>query len=375
MAFPMLRNMLKRSLTKINLRVFLVLTAILGSAVGLTLYHERKQREVVAAVREHGGMVVYSWDWDWERDRIIDQTVDHCPYPTWLVKACGYDFLGSVAYLSLNHPDFGDRPVMGEKDLLKRVVELKGLSYLDLTGRKQITDEDLLHLRSLPRLRGLNLSWTSVQGPGLVHLRENTSLTYLDLSELPLSDDDLEHLIPLARIKSLSLGSNRITDKGLRTLRHLKEIRKLELAHACVTGAELGRLINSKYESIIFDDMNIADLDWIKIARNLRKLTLTRMNLSNHSLQTLESIDGLQKLALGSNKGVDDAGLVHLSKLQSLEDLTIQDLPVTDTGILVLKSLTQLQRFILTDTHVTSKGIAELNTLLPSAEIADLSWH
>ena len=94
--------------------------------------------------------------------------------------------------------------------LVKAVTNLPGLTYLNLSENRNITDLGLSRLEALPKLTRLNLSSCNVTNQGLPHLTALKKLEYLDLSYC-----------------------NRISDEGLRALKSLNRLAFLDL-QGCV---------------------------------------------------------------------------------------------------------------------------------------------
>ena len=94
--------------------------------------------------------------------------------------------------------------------LVKAVTNLPGLTYLNLSENRNITDLGLSRLTALPKLTRLNLSSCNITNGGLPHLAELKKLEYLDLSYC-----------------------NRISDEGLRALKSMTRLVFLDL-QGCV---------------------------------------------------------------------------------------------------------------------------------------------
>ena len=93
--------------------------------------------------------------------------------------------------------------------LARELANCPGISYLDLSENRNITDEGLIYLKAFSGLSGLNLSSCSLSNKGLAFLK-GLNLTSLDLS-----------------------FCNRITDEGLKNLKSLSCLTKLDL-QGCV---------------------------------------------------------------------------------------------------------------------------------------------
>jgi hypothetical protein len=66
---------------------------------------------------------------------------------------------------------------------------------------------------------------------------------------------------------------------------------------------------------------------------------------------------------------VTSAGLVHLDRLKSLEELNLSKTHVDNDGLAVLKSLPKLRMVWLTGPRVTQEAANELVKALPKADV------
>ena len=71
--------------------------------------------------------------------------------------------------------------------------------------RRKVTDEQLVHLKALPRLKHLDLSMNNIRGPGLAHLEGLAELEELLLRGNRLDRADLAPLSNLRRLRALDL--------------------------------------------------------------------------------------------------------------------------------------------------------------------------
>ena len=88
----------------------------------------------------------------------------------------------------------------------------------DLHGT-DVTDAELVHLKDLTSLQWLNLSEPGVTDAGLVHLKELTSLQTLFLSGTRVTDAGLVHLKDLTSLQKLIVIGTQVTDAGVEELR------------------------------------------------------------------------------------------------------------------------------------------------------------
>src|SRR5688572_10327493 len=135
----------------------------------------RKQQGAVAAIEKLGGYVFYD---------------DKAPARSGLTR------------LILGHDSFGN---------------VNGVDFNPLkTENRQITDADLRHLRSFPRLNHLVLkNCRKVTDAGLGELTGLANLRYLYLNDTPITDAGLVHLAGLGKLEELSLTHTQVTGPGL----------------------------------------------------------------------------------------------------------------------------------------------------------------
>jgi hypothetical protein len=104
----------------------------------------------------------------------------------------------------------------------------------------------------------------------------------------------------------------------------------------------------------------------VPVERELR-LNVTPQASTDLSPLAALGADDLQYLQLSSTR-VNNAGLVHLSKLTGLRVLWLYDTPVGDAGLVHLRSLTGLRVLNLRSTLVTNAGADALQETLPQCE-------
>jgi hypothetical protein len=113
---------------------------------------------------------------------------------------------------------------INDSDLLELVRELEevpALRFLDLSENRNVTDQGMARLRSLPQLTGLNLSSCTISNTGLKYLRDLTHIVYLDLSYCNrLEDSALKTLEGMRALTYVNLkGVLSISNGGLSRVR------------------------------------------------------------------------------------------------------------------------------------------------------------
>jgi len=250
----------------------------------------------------------------------------------------------------------GDVSVPGGKDLSLEVYrDVTDFSFLAdlkpndlqvlILSHKEISDEELVHLKGLTGLLGLDLGSTLIKGPGLVHLAALTSLRKLSLFNTQVSDAALEHLSTLKSLKYLNLYITQVRGPGLKHLKSLNSLVRLDLAATPITNESL---------------VHLAEMTWLK------ELELYDTDISNDGLAHLKPLRSLEELILGHARlrpeysPITDKGLVYLKELDSLKHLFLLRTRVTDAGLAHLRNLKKLEALLLTETQITGEGLAFL---------------
>jgi len=226
---------------------------------------------------------------------------------------------------------------------LERIASLTQLKTLILAGCSSTDD---------PR------SFQSKPLDSLLPLSKLHELQELDLSFCAITDSgSLQHLTELTQLTKLNLNDNRIQSDGrLLSFAKLTGLKELNLARCNIPNLELF-------------------LDWTELNQ------LTKLDLSNNRAQSgklwhfVSRLDGLEELSLNY------CGLLEISGLDFLRNLTKLDLMVNSIqSVAPLSLLTDLQHLRL-DFNPTLKTVSQLSSLtklktlnLDYCELTDLEW-
>ncbi len=104
----------------------------------------------------------------------------------------------------------------------------------------------------------------------------------------------------------------------------------------------------------------------IPVAQNSNYLTANFLN-ANFSDRDLQLLEPLSKQLIWLNMGntqITDSSLIHISKLNNLTKLYLQNSGITDKGIVSLKTLLLLQYLNITNTKISLTGLQQLNGLI-----------
>lgn len=121
-----------------------------------------------------------------------------------------------------------------DRDTFRLLRTLPRLRELNLSNPR-VNDDILKHLANLPSLEALYLSGTRISDGGMMFLRPLKRLQTLNLADTAITDEGLKQLPHIGKLHYLHLGSTRLSDAGLTTLRALPELTLLDLNGTQVT--------------------------------------------------------------------------------------------------------------------------------------------
>jgi hypothetical protein len=157
-------------------------------------------------------------------------------------------------------------------------------------------------------------------------------------------------------LHELQLDRAQITSKGFKALAELPSLRVLSFSYMEIPSKEcwihLGKL--TSLQRLEFDNIQPGITDG-KIAYLTDLHSLKYLNINQDRKQP---------------KNITNMALKHISKLQSLERLTLHGAKITDEGLKHLEKLDSLKWIDLQRCKVTEEGLQQLNNKLPA-----LRWH
>ena len=129
-----------------------------------------------------------------------------------------------------------DLEKMGGKAVVDETSPDKPVISVNFNGSRA-TDAGLVHLKRLPKLRALDLSWSAVSDAGLENLAGLTRLQSLNLTATRVTDAGLVHFATLTSLHSLNLAGTQVSDTGLEYLKGLSALQSLNLMGTNITEA------------------------------------------------------------------------------------------------------------------------------------------
>lgn len=254
--------------------------------------------------------------------------------------------------------------------------KLTNLHTLNVSYADNIRAVDLL---TLSALRILDISYSSINDFDLVHLGALTKLENLNLFNCDISDDALIHLKPLVALQALNLSKSRldtypqINGTGLIHLTnctslHTLHLARCELSHAGVAClARLSRLQVLNLHEADFPETCVVHL---KKLNNLKKLDLSGCKISNHDLDHIQALTTLESLNLSHPIPRNSLLMMYPDGIgASMRYYHPIPNPITSAGIAKLTTLTALRTLTLAgvqDAHQNDKNLLNCIYAMPS---------
>lgn len=260
-----------------------------------------------------------------------------------------------------------------DRDLI-HIADLTDLEELDLQDA-QVSDAGLIHLQRLSKLKRLNLfknpNTLAITDAGMAHLKHLKSLEELRLPS-GITDTGIEHLTALDSLKKVNLWGDGITDKSMSMLAQMKSLENLDISSRGVTDAGIEKLAQCpRLKSLSLQNAPITDAAFAHLTKlkTLTSLSFSKTNVTGKGLATLKELPHLTELTCRDEKLGEDA-TYHLAQIKSLETLRLQyvGFNLDDQDLENLSNLTSLKNLGITIqppqvSSITDAGMAHLGKL------------
>lgn len=256
--------------------------------------------------------------------------------------------LQSLKSFTFYSPDLGN-------ETLKSIGKMKSLELIS-TGYGKWDDKGLAYLSKLKNLKQIHLPCFDKPGPGFESLVSLPSLEYI--SGGLFKESHLKHLKGATQLKSLNLFKNEyLTNESLASLSHLTGLEQLNFSGTNITDDGLEHLkpltslkdlnlsVIGRREGPPVSDKGCAVLSEMP---SLELLHFTQLGNVNESLMYLSRLPNLKSLWIGhleQNTFLDETGLKHLARMNSLERLVLGGwgTRLDKTGLSYISELSNLQ--------------------------------
>jgi hypothetical protein len=292
----------RRLVFRFSLRTLLVGITLL--CIGLAWWVHRVKRQVAAVkgIRDNGGWVYYDYE-QWDGKKGKPAAYAESWVPKWLLARLGVDFFHSVEAVSMVYHYDGQQRFDNSRTDAVIGQHLADLPYLRAlyVKERQLTDEDYRIVSQLSRLE-VFFQWDAhdITDEGVIQLGNLSRLRNVHISESHLSNRGLAALAQLPQIEHLTLQSNDITDAGVRALEKNSTLETLWIGGLSHHPSQL-------------TDAAVADLASIP---NLRVLELQHTQVTVSGLQPLKDHPRLAELHLSGSKADSKAAQAVLPKVK-----------------------------------------------------------
>lgn len=235
-----------------------------------------------------------------------------------------------------------------------------------------VSGSTLAFLAELKSLRVLNLADTSFSDESLSVLEDvSPGLISLDLRGCPITDKATPVITRFEGLKALRFngknGQTSISDDGVRSLAACKSLKVLALDELTFVGTDgLAALTGLTDLQELYLAGTIVDDDSCRVIAsfpNLRKLRLSRDQISDAGLEILSDCSLLEELDLSEDSLISDAGMASVAKLKALKKLNLWRVQISDAGVLMLAPLVNLEWLNLDNTKLSDAGLSALSNM------------
>lgn len=297
--------------------------------------------------------------------------------PQWLREVAGDDAMrlfDRLTAIDLNdkgnpHDPTYKRNTTLSDGWLTNLVNLPDLAYLDLSN-SSVAGPGLKHVGALKSLERLNLTLTLITDPWLEQLGGLTNLRVLSLASAKCSGAGYKFLGNLKRLETANFHTAPVDDAGLAGISKVPSHERLEIVHTHFTdtGAQsLAKLVNLERLQMGSRKATGAAVKPLTGLKKLRELDLHDGQASVEGVRHASEIQSLRVLRIYGP--IKDEGAQPLAKLKNLEVLLVPGTQITDASLEAFAGLSRLKRLEIQGNKVTDGVIAKLKAAIPGLEV------
>lgn len=237
-----------------------------------------------------------------------------------------------------------------------------GVRRLSINGRR-LTARALCEIARLPHLETLHFVGNPGRYEKNIPLRHKRSPFFPLLDGCSISDIELAQLGTCETLEVLCMKAPeyKITGAGIKSLSRLNRLRKLEMSGAPIPVEVLESFseFTELEELSLVGEFSPEDFAQFSTIKSLRTLRLDGTQLTSAGLRHIAGLRGVEELQMDMSQ-LKDEDLVELKKLSNLKRLDLSRSRVTDAGMIHLASLSHLENLILSNTRITDAGLSRL---------------
>ena len=247
----------------------------------------------------------------------------------------------------------------------------------------QIGDQALAELASLTEgleeFTELNVANGPVSDSGLASLAKLPLLKKLELSNTKVGDQGMQNLAQISTLESLSINGTKISDAGVATLTALPNLKILDLRSCQLTPegfAAIGKM--PILEEIILDStpgINDTTFDLICNARTLKRLHMNYVRgISDNGMRSLAKLEILEELHVNECP-ITGESLTQVAKtgLKNLKKLAINTCPITLAGAKAINLCKSLEHLNVGGLSMDDKGLVIMTQGLTNLKVLHLN--
>jgi len=204
--------------------------------------------------------------------------------------------------------------------MLLDAAAVEGITALNLSGSKAVTDDGIRHLAGLPDLRHLDLGGTAITDRGLAVLRELPTLETVSLAMTRVTDAGVAHLATCEGLRQVDLTWTSTGDGAIRALAGKDQLHRFRSGNG-VTDAGLAML----HEWPVFKTWRGGTETMALLSYDAGPNYLyLRGPFTDDGMRHLRGLDGLFALNLDARElGITSAALAPLVTLPNLGWLAV----------------------------------------------------
>jgi len=259
---------------------------------------------------------------------------------------------------------------------LKEIGKLKSLKLLSLRNTLA-TDDVLQEAGKLSQLnillishQGRSVSLSKITKAGISKLKSLKKLKTLSLSGTQLTDHAVDEIVGLKNLESFELVNTSITLDGLTKFsRAIPNCRVMFVNNQLPNTMQRINVMKRGTVVVISGHVSNQELAELKQHTPLLELSLPK-NVSDESLRTISKLSSLEKLTVRNNRLITDTGIGSVSEIAGLQELSLGYCrQLTDESANHLVKLKKLIKLNVTGTKISDTAIARIKSALPNCQI------
>jgi internalin A len=254
-----------------------------------------------------------------------------------------------------------------------------GKAFFVYLSKTKVNDDDLIKLKHLQPLAGLDLHNTLITDKGLVTMAGMGSIAHLRISGTKITDEGCKILANLKSLELLYASYTNFGDNALQVIcENCPALHTLDAFQTKVTDKGVSNLAKlTKLRDVVLGKCNITNkgLVFVQKLPSLEILWISQTKVSPGIGKILRDTRStkLRNVSLSGTK-INDDDLNELKHIQTITHLDLENTAVTDKGVIQLVQLRKLVGLPLAGTKVTARARAVLEKSNPDIGFYSLPY-